>query len=82
MFDNLNPTRWERCQSCGTAFIRQTGRRKKHCDDCRMARVMAIAAQAHGKTGEYWERTIRGQLRKWHREARELGIDVSKEVGA
>jgi hypothetical protein len=47
-----------------------------------MAKVMAIAAQAHGKAGPYWELTVRGQLRKWHREARELGIDVSKEVGA
>jgi hypothetical protein len=82
MFDNLNPTRWERCQSCSTAFIRQTGRRKKFCEDCRMAKVMAIAAQVHGKEGLYWENTIRGQLRKWMREAKLLGIDVSEEVGA
>jgi len=77
---NLNTTRWEYCQSCGTAFLRATGRKKKLCIDCRMAKVMACAAQAHGKEGKYWENMIRGQLRKWHREARALGIDVSEEV--
>jgi len=45
-----------------------------------MAKVMAIAAQCHGKGGLYWEKTVRGQLRKWHREARALGLDVSEEV--
>ena len=78
----LNMTREERCRSCGVVFIRPKGRRRRERLDCRMAKVMAMAAQCHGKQGLYWEKTVRGQLRKWHREARELGIDVSEEVGA
>ena len=80
MSEGLNLTREERFQSCSTVFIRGTGRKKKLCMDCRMAKVMACAAQVHGKGGKYWENTIRGQLRKWHREARALGLDVSEEV--
>ena len=74
MSEGLNLTREERCQSCGAVFIRGTGRKKHYCMDCRMAKVMAIAAQVHGKGGLYWEATVRGQLRKWHREAEAIGL--------
>jgi ribosomal protein L37AE/L43A len=78
----LNRYREEVCRSCGRVFVRRTGRKMRQCIDCRMAKVMACSAQAHGKQGVYWEKMIRGQLRKWMSEARALGIDVSEEVGA
>jgi len=74
MGDGLNLTRQERCNSCGVVFIRGTGRKKHQCINCRMAKVMACAAQSHLKQGEYWERMVRGQLRKWHREAEAIGL--------
>ena len=70
----------ETCQSCGVRFTRAGGRRMKYCPDCKIARVMAVAAQAHYKQGAYWEKIVRGQLKRWHREARALGLDVSREV--
>ena len=65
----------ETCESCGTVFVRAGGRRMHLCMDCRMAKVMAIAAECHGKGGPYWEKTVRGQLRKWKREAEAIGIN-------
>jgi hypothetical protein len=35
---------------------------------------MAIAAQGHNKAGPFWEKVVRGQLRKWKREAELIGI--------
>lgn len=64
----------ETCESCGKVFIRAGGRRMHQCHDCRIAKVMAIAAQGHLKQGVYWEKVVRGQLRKWHREAELVGI--------
>ena len=52
----------------------------KYCPDCKIARVMAVAAQGHYKSGPYWEKIVRGQLKRWHYEARVLGLDVSREV--
>lgn len=68
--------REETCTSCGTVFLRSPGRRMHQCFDCRMAKVMAVAAQAHGKKGLYWEKTVRGQLKRWKQEAEALGIET------
>ncbi len=70
----------ETCESCGTRFVRAGGRKMHLCADCRIAKVMAVAAQSHNKQGLFWERSVRGQLRKWHMEAEALGIDWRDEV--
>ena len=72
----------ETCESCGVVFMRAGGRRMHLCFDCRIAKVMAVSAQQYLKQGLYWERMIRGQLRKWSREARALGLDVTEEKNA
>ena len=79
----ISPTvKEETCKSCGVRFLRAGGRRMHFCPDCKIARVMACAAQAHYKQGAYWEKMVRGQIRKWVAEARAIGLEVTEEVVA
>jgi len=71
----------ETCETCGTVFEREVGRRLHLCPDCRMARFAGNAAQSHAKQGPYWEKVVRGQLARWKKEAEALGIDVDLTHG-
>ena len=66
----------ETCKACGSVFMRDPGRRMHKCPDCRLATWVGNTAQSHLREGAYYEKTVRGALAHWKREAERLGIDT------
>lgn len=64
----------EDCEDCGESFQRWKGERRHRCPECAAVRAVKAQDSMAGRTGEVYERAVRGQLAHWTAEAQRLGL--------
>ena len=62
------------CRECNKTFTRGKTQRQYVCPSCTKQRQIDAGVQMVEKSGPFYERTVRGQLRFWLGEAERLGI--------